>query len=106
MLEVCSRLNKNHDIRTLFSKLKIEKHKIDTIFHDNKDAIEELVYQLMSEWLKRQDSRAGAYVRLWLALTSEEVNLSSIAHDVLKEEPDLPWWRQGTHKIYLIIEFL
>ena len=65
----------------------MEKHKIDNIFHNNKEDIEDLVYHLMSEWLKSQYSREAAYVRLWLALTSEEVKLPSIAHDVLKEQP-------------------
>ena len=73
----------------------MEQHKINTIFQNNKDDIEESVYQLMIEWQKRQKDREEAYCALWNALTHEDVNLSSIAYEVLKEPPieemkDLP----------------
>ena len=65
----------------------MEQHKINTIFHNNKDDIEESVYQMMIEWQKRQRDREEAYCALWKALTDEEVNLSSIAYEVLKNPP-------------------
>ena len=86
-LKVSDKLNKKRDIRNLFLFLGIEESKINTIFQNNKDEIEEAVYQLLIEWRKRQRTRGEAYNVLWKALTDEEVNLSSIAYEVLKEPP-------------------
>ena len=85
--KVCGRLNKKHDIRNMFLFLRVEGHKIDAIFQNNINDREELVYQLMTEWRKRMKSPEEGYTTLWKALTDQEVNLASIAHEVLKEPP-------------------
>ena len=85
--KVCGHLNKKHDIRNLFLFLRVEGYKIDAIFQNNINDREELVYQLMTEWRKRMKSPEEAYTTLWKALTDQEVNLASIAYEVLKEPP-------------------
>ena len=85
ILKVSGRIDKKYDIRNLFYHLKIEKHKVNAIFQDNKDDIGESVHKLFDEWLKNQKDRREAYRTLWNALI--EVNLSSIAHKVLKKPP-------------------
>ena len=41
----------------------------------------------MTKWRKRMTGSEEAYTALWKALTDQEVNLASIAYEVLKEPP-------------------
>ena len=86
-LKVSLRLNDKHDIRKLFSFLRLEGHIIEAIFKKNLNDTNEIAHELMTELRKRMKTPEEAYTTLWNALTDQEVNLSSIAYEVLKEPP-------------------
>ena len=86
-MKVSLRLNDKHDIRKLFTFLRIDGHIIEAIFKKNLNDTSEIAHELMTELRKRMKTPAEAYTKLWNALTDQEVNLASIAHEVLKEPP-------------------
>ena len=75
------------DIRKLFSFLRIEGHKVEAIFENNINNTNETAHKLMTDWRKRMKTPGEAYASLWKALTDQEVNLASIAYEILKEPP-------------------
>ena len=75
------------DIRKLFSFLRIEGHIVEATFENNINNTNEIAHKLMTGWRKRMKNPDEAYDTLWKALTNQEVNLASIAHEVLKEPP-------------------
>ena len=68
--------------------LKVPENKIEAIFHNKKEDIQEAVYQMMREWKKTQTTPTIAYKALWNALTHSDLNLSSVAHEVLVDVPN------------------
>ena len=86
-MKVSLRLNDKHDIRKLFTFLCIEGHIIEANFKKNLNDTNEIAHELMTELRKRMKTPEEAYTKLWNALTDQEVNLASIAHEVLKEPP-------------------
>ena len=85
-LNVSQRLMRD-DIRKLFSFLRIEGHIVEATFENNINNTNETAHKLMTEWRKRMTGSEEAYTALWKALTDQEVNLASIAYEVLKEPP-------------------
>ena len=76
-----------YDIRKLFSFLRIEGHIVEATFENNINNTNETAHKLMTEWRKRMKGPDEAYAVLWKALTDQEVNLASIAYEVLKQPP-------------------
>ena len=64
-------------------KLGVEDHKIDTIFHNQKDDILEAAYETLKEWFKGQTNAVTAYINLKDALTDPDVNLQQIASETM-----------------------
>ena len=67
--------------------LDVNKTTIDAILQNKKEDIQEAVYQMLSSWRKNQINPVEANSSLWKALTHADVNLSSIAHEVLVHPP-------------------
>ena len=82
-----SRLTELHDIRILGCHLDIDQIKLDAIFQNKKEDIQEAVYQMLREWQKTQMNTTQAYSAFWEALTHPDVNLSNFTHTVLGERP-------------------
>ena len=72
-----------YDIRMLGYHLKVPENTIEAIFHNKKEDIREAVYQMLREWKKTQRTPTIAYKALWDALTHSDLNLPSIAHEIL-----------------------
>ena len=68
--------------------LKVPENTIDAILHNKKEDIQEAVYQMLREWKKTQRTPAIAFKALWNALIHSDLNLSSIAHEVLLDPPN------------------
>ena len=76
-----------YDIRMLGYHLKVPENTLEAIFHNKKEDIQEVVYQMLTEWKKTQRTPAIAYKALWEALTHSDLNLPSIANDALVNPP-------------------
>ena len=86
-LNISERLGDKHNIRKLFSSLKVEGHIIETTINNNVNDTTEIAHKLMTQWRQRMKDSEEAYTTLWNALIHEEVNLPGIAYEVLKEHP-------------------
>ena len=87
ILKVSRKLTEKYDIRMLGCHLEVPENTIEAIFHNKKDDIQEAVYQMLREWMKSQRTPAEAYQVLWDALMHPDVNLPSIANEVLVDSP-------------------
>ena len=80
LFEVSKRLTIKN-IRDLGLKLGIEGHLITTALTDNANALSSAAYNVLMDWLNRQNDRESAYDALRKALKAAQLNL--IAHEVL-----------------------
>ena len=87
-----------YDIRMLAYHLKVQENTIDAILHNKKEDILEAVYQMLREWKKTQRTPAIAFKALWSALIHSDLNLSSIAHEVLLDPPNEEDKESKVHK--------
>ena len=96
LLEVSYRLIEESDIRQLGSHLGVEHYKVDAILCDEKGNIPLATLVMLKEWRKGQENNVKAYDDLWEALTHPEVDLSHVAHEVLRDPPS------GTDNVNLL----
>lgn len=83
--------------------MNVPDYKVDALLKNSPGDIEEGVYTLLKEWLKRQRGRKEACITLFRALTADNVGLSMIAHEVLQQEPpDVEHLNKGKLSMLLV----
>ena len=78
------------DMKRLSSQLDISQQEVNTRYATHctdRAAVTAANHDILSDWLKRQNSREEAYVIMGEALTHPDVGLNLIAREVLNYPP-------------------
>ena len=89
MLERLSQVLTKTDMKRLAPKLDISLEEVNRSYAEECDdnAVRSANYKILSRWLKKQNSREQAYIKLGEALLHPDVGLNLIAREVLDYFP-------------------